>query len=120
MKTLRVWEPGGSVYLLGPETVNSTLWDSIVPSSVQTAPGASQSVVAGSTTVTVPLPDGCTVISHRMFLPGSSRLAFTTSPPVAVKAWSRRCWTNSPRNRSSARPNRPWRPAPSGSAYLPG
>ena len=51
MKTLPVWKPGGSVYPLGPETVNSTLWDSILPSPVQTAPGASQSVVTGSTMV---------------------------------------------------------------------
>ena len=76
-------------YPLGPETVNSTLWDSFLPSPVQTAPCASQSVVTGSTMVKSALPDGCTVTSHRTFFPCSRRLACTTSPPVTVKAWSR-------------------------------
>ncbi len=74
----------------GPGTVTSTRSDNILPSSVQIAPVASQSVVAGSTMATVPSPDGLTCISQRTFLPFSSRLAFTTSPPVTVKAWSRR------------------------------
>ena len=41
-------------YPLGPATVNSNVPDSILPSSVQIAPVASQSVAAGSTMVTVP------------------------------------------------------------------
>ena len=56
-------------YPPSPVTVTSSLWDSILPSPVQTAPCASQSVVAGSTMVTSALPDACTVISHRMFFP---------------------------------------------------
>ena len=70
--------------------VTSSRVDSVLPLSVQTAPSASQSVVAGSTMVTGPSPSGVTWISHRTFLPFSSRRAFTTSPPVAVKALLRR------------------------------
>ena len=77
-------------YPLGPETVNSSLPDSILPSFVQTAPWASQSVVTGSRMVTAALEFGRTCISHRMLLPRCRRLALTTSPPVTVKAWSRR------------------------------
>ena len=33
-----VWAQGRSAYPLGPETVNSTLWDSFLPSLVQMAP----------------------------------------------------------------------------------
>ena len=76
----------------GPLTVNFSGLDSIVPSAVQMAPCASQSVVAGSSTATSALESGLTLISHPMLgvsLPGSSRRAPTTSPPVTVNAWSR-------------------------------
>ena len=74
----------------GPDTMAYMLAESRLPSSVQMAPLASQSVVEGSTTVTSPLESGLTLISHRM-LPGrSSRRTPTTVPPVTVKAWSRR------------------------------
>ena len=46
-------EPGPK-FPPGPETVNSSLPDSILPSSVQIAPSLPQSVAAGSTMVTVP------------------------------------------------------------------
>ena len=66
--------------------------ESIVPSSVQMAPCASQSVVTGSSTVTFALESGLTLISHRVLgvaLSLSSRRAPTTVPPVTVNAWSR-------------------------------
>ena len=46
-------EPGPK-FPPGPETVNSSLPDSILPSEVQIAPSLAQSVVAGSTMLTVP------------------------------------------------------------------
>ena len=49
----------------GPGTVTSNLLDSILPSCVQTAPCAVQSVVAGSTMVTGPSPYGVTWIPCR-------------------------------------------------------
>ena len=70
--------------------VNSSLLDSILPSEMQIAPVASQSVVAGSTMVTSLLEFGLTCISHLAFPPFSSRFALTTLPPVTVNAWSRR------------------------------
>ena len=88
--------PGdGRAYPLGPETVNSSLPDSILPSSVHTASCASQSVVAGSAMVTVPLPDGCTLISHLTFLPSSSRRALVTSHPASPGCHS--IWERAPR-----------------------
>ena len=77
-------------YPPGPETVSSSLPESFLPSEVQIAPSLAQSAVAGSTMVTSAEEPGVTWISHLTFLPFSSRLAFTTSPPVTVKAWSRR------------------------------
>ena len=72
--------------------MNSSGLDSIVSSSVQMAPCASQSSVAGSSTVTSALESGLTLISHRMLgvsLSLSSRRAPTTVPLVTVNAWSR-------------------------------
>ena len=66
--------------------------DSTVPSAVQMAPCASQSVVMGSSTVTSAVESGLTLISHRVLgvsLSPSSRRAPTTVPPVTVNAWSR-------------------------------
>ena len=80
----------GQAYPLGPGTLISRRLDRTLPSLAQTAPVASQSVVRGSTTVTAASPSGATLISHLTFflslLPGSSRRAPTTSPPVTVKA----------------------------------
>ena len=73
-------------------TVNFSGLDSIVSSSVQMAPCASQSSVAGSSTVTFALESGLTLISHRMLgvaLSPSSFWAPTTVPLVTVNAWSR-------------------------------
>ena len=70
--------------------MSSTRSDSVLPSPVQMAPSTSQFMVAGSTMVTALFESGLTVISHLTFLPGSSRRALTTSPPVTVKAWSQR------------------------------
>ena len=64
--------------------------DSFLPSPVHIAPSAVQSVVMGSTTVTSALEVGSILISQLMLPGGSSRRAFVTSPPVTVKAWSRR------------------------------
>ena len=60
-------------YWPGPLTVNSSVADNGLPSSVQTAPGASQSSVTGSSTVTSPLEAGSTTISQPMLLPLTSR-----------------------------------------------
>ena len=56
-------------YPPGPATVSSNRLESGLPSAVQMAPWLEQSVVTGSTMVTVPLPSGLTVISHLTFLP---------------------------------------------------
>ena len=56
-------------YPPGPDTVNTFLLDSFLPSVVQTAPVASQSVVTGSRTVTSALESGVTVIRQPMLLP---------------------------------------------------
>ena len=66
----------------------STRLESILPSWVQTAPWAPQSVVAGSTMVTVPSPLGLMVITQPTLLGGASRRALITVPPVTVKACS--------------------------------
>ena len=53
--------------------VSSSRLDSILPSSVQMAPSAEQSVVAFRVMATSALEPGVTVISQRTFFPGSSR-----------------------------------------------
>ena len=79
-----------AAYPPGPGTVSSSRLDSFLPSDVQMAPSASQSSVAGRTTVTPALESGSTCISHLTLLPFSIRTALVTEPPVTVKAWSRR------------------------------
>ena len=79
------WE---GFWLDGPGMTISRALDSILPSSVQTAPWLAQLVVTGSDTVTSVLTDGRTEISHLTFLFCSSRRTSVTSPPVTVKAWS--------------------------------
>ena len=76
-------------YWPGPLTVRSRRLDSFLSPSAQMAPCASQSSVAGRVIVTSPLESGLTTISHRRFLPLTSRRAPVTEPPVTVKAWSR-------------------------------
>ena len=76
-------------YWPGPLTVRSRRLDSFLSPSAQMAPCASQSVVAGRVIVTSPLESGLTTISHRRFLPLTSRRAPVTVPPSTVKAWSR-------------------------------
>lgn len=79
----RRWRGTGSYS--GPLTASSSQLDNILPSPVQTAPLALQSVVTGRTTLIPAFPSGSTVISQRM-LPGlSSRCAFVTAPPVTVR-----------------------------------
>ena len=73
----------------GPGTVCSVGPDNILPSPVQIAPVALQSVVAGRVIATSPLPSGRTVISQRMLRGRSNRRALITLPPVTVKASSR-------------------------------
>ena len=58
---------GASPYPPGPGMVIATLSDSILPSSVQTAPWTVQTVVMGRTTTTSPFPPGSTVICHSRF-----------------------------------------------------
>ena len=60
-------------YWPGPATVNPFLLDSFLPSPVQMAPVALQSVVTGSTMVKEPSESGVTWISHPILLGGSSR-----------------------------------------------
>ena len=64
--------------------------DSFLPSEVQIASVASQSAGTGRTTVTLAAESGVTVIVQTMLLPWVSRWALATSPPVTLKAWSRR------------------------------
>ena len=64
--------------------------DNFRPSPVQMAPVAPQSVVAGSSMVTSPVPCGFTVMSQGMLLGLSVLCALSTDPPVSLKAWSRR------------------------------
>ena len=70
-------------YWVGPETVNSFRLDSFLPSAVQTAPSASQSVVTGRITVTAAAESGVTVMVHPMLLPWVSHRALVTLPSVA-------------------------------------
>ena len=77
-------------YWPGPLTVSSTRLDNGLPSSVQIAPWASQPSVTGRVMMTRPSPSGSTVIRQRTLLPFVIRLALVTSPPVTVKAWSRK------------------------------
>ena len=74
----------------GPGTRIASATDSILPSPVQMAPWAAQSMVGGSVTMTSSFPDGCTVISHLRFLPVSSWLTSVTVPPITARAWSSR------------------------------
>ena len=69
----------------GPGTVARDSFDSIRPSGAQTAPASAQSAVAGSTTVTGPLPSGATWIVQCLFVPGGWRSARVTVPPVTSK-----------------------------------
>ena len=62
--------------------------ESGLPPLAQMAPVALQSVVAGTTMVTSPRPCGSMSTLQRS-LRRSTRLAFTTSPPVTVREWSR-------------------------------
>ena len=73
----------------GPATTTESAADSFVPSLVQIAPRAAQSVVASKVSVTEPDPDGSTVIRQPRLLPRVSRLALRMRPPLTVKAWSR-------------------------------
>ena len=86
--TLTVRSGRGSA-AAGPSTVATSVAASMRSSSVQIAPAASQSVVAGSARVTSARPAGATVISQPMLLGGVSRRAPVTAPWVTVKAWSR-------------------------------
>ena len=72
----------------GPVTVCFTLLVSFLPSVVQTAPWAAQSVVMGRVMVTSVPESGWTVISQRLLLP-FTRLARVTVPPVTSREWSR-------------------------------
>ena len=74
----------------GPATVTDVRLDSFLLSAMHTPPMAVQSAMAGSTMVTVLLPEGSTVISQPGLLPWVRRRAFTMLPTVTVKAWSRR------------------------------
>ena len=56
---------------------------------MQMAPVAAQSVVAGSTMVTLRGTEGLTVTFQRWFLPASTRRAPVTAPFVTVNAESR-------------------------------
>ena len=76
-------------FYCGPAREAGVEFDNLRSSSVQMAPVALQSVVVGSTMVTVPSPDGWTVISQPTLLGGFSRRALVTSPPVTVKALQR-------------------------------
>ena len=69
--------------------MNSVQLDSILPSSVQIAPCAAQSVVVGKTMTTSDVELGATVTCHRALLPLVTRLARVTSPPVTSNARSR-------------------------------
>ena len=62
-----------SRYWPGPVMVSSSRLDSILPSSVQIAPSASQSSVTGSTMIKEPSESGVTWISHPILLGGPSR-----------------------------------------------
>ena len=60
-------------WLAGPATVAVVAFGSGRPSGVQIAPAASQSVVAGSSTVTSSADDGCTLMIQRWFCPCAAR-----------------------------------------------
>ena len=72
----------------GPGTVKLSGLDSFLPSSVQIAPSALQSVVSGRVMVMVPFPSGFTVMRQEMLLGLSVLWAASTDPPVTLKAWS--------------------------------
>ena len=73
----------------GPGTVALTVFDSLRPASVHTAPGSVQSVAAGSRTTTSSCESGRTEISQRWFWPCATRLAIRTRPLVTWNASSR-------------------------------
>lgn len=77
-------------YPPGPKTVSSIDLDSILPSPVQMAPVALQSVVTGKTSLTSPLEPGSTVIRQGMLLGLPIHCALVTCTPVKLNAWSRR------------------------------
>ena len=72
----------------GPATVAELVVDSGRPRSVQTAPAAPQSAVAGSVSVTSWNDRGRTVIVQRWFCPCATRLAPVTRPLVTRSASS--------------------------------
>ena len=76
-------------WLDGPGATISTPPDNIPPGTVADGPCTEQSVVAFTAMVTSALESGVTVISHRAFLPASSRRTLLIKPPVTVKAWLR-------------------------------
>ena len=80
---------GAGAVEAGPLTVSSSLVESILPSSAQTAPWAAQSVVSGRTMVTSASPSGSTVTSQPMLDGGDSRRALVTVPPLTSNASSR-------------------------------
>ena len=86
---LMVGAPAAAEFSGGPGTTNSKPPDSFLPSLVQMAPSAEQSVVAFTAMVTSASESGSTVISHLTFLPASSLRTLSIDPPVTVKAWSR-------------------------------
>ena len=73
-------------YWPGPDTVKLRELDNFRPSPVQMAPVAPQSVVAGSSMVTSPVPCGFTVMRQEMLLGWSVLCALSTDPPVTLKA----------------------------------
>ena len=73
----------------GPRTVALTAFASFRPASVHTAPGAAQSVAAGSRTVTSSCESGRTEMFQRWFCPGATRFALRTCPLVTSNASSR-------------------------------
>ena len=74
-------------YWPGPETVKFSELDSFLPSPVQIAPVAPQSVVGGSSIITSPVEVGRTVMRQVMLLGLFVLCALRTSPPVTLKAW---------------------------------
>ena len=70
--------------------MKSSSVDSFLSSAAQVAPLASQILVAGSLILILPVTDGSSVMRHRVLFGESSRCAFRTSPPIMVKALSRK------------------------------
>ena len=72
----------------GPSMTLATPTDSILPSSVHTAPAASQSAAGNRDTVTMASVSGVNRTSHRS-LRSSTRLTASTAALVTSRAWSR-------------------------------